>query len=254
MRERDWNRFTQTPQGIGFLVNQQADQQRFGQAMAMDEARYSRARQDKLSDMTAEQRAAQAEKDREASALTAGYDMMLKDYASKGHLSPDHLAVFAAAKDPKQQAIMGKVLAGLAENNMSAAAEKAKQDAARQPWVVPVPQTTKQIYGAGNNAMGSIDTAPQAPEAPKTFKGGDGQTYQWTGRGWQPVGDKPSDKPSRAPVVREVRTPGGPGQPDQISYLEWNDAKQAWGPMTMAQGASAARQPSSFLSKFGANK
>lgn len=148
VKPTDWKRFMKSPQGMGFAMDQQQGQQRFGQMMALEDQRYQRARQDKLADMTAEQRAAQMEKDRDADALTAGYDLMLKDYAGKGHLSPDQLAVFGAAKDPKTRAMMGKVLAGMAEMNMTAAAEKAKQEQMLAP---PVP--LGEVPGTGQIAV-----------------------------------------------------------------------------------------------------
>ena len=129
--------------------------------------------------------------------------------------------------------------------------ELVRKPEAQDTWVKPVPGTTKQIYGAGRNPMGTIDTTPQAPEAPKTVKASDGRTYQWKDGDWKPLGEAPSAKPGRAPVIRELRRPGAPGQPDQVDYLEWNQEKQAWGPMTMVPGAQTSGKPSAFLSKIG---
>lgn len=164
VKPTDWKRFMKSPQGMGFAMDQQQGQQRFGQMMALEDQRYQRARQDKLADMTAEQRAAQMEKDRDADALTAGYDLMLKDYAGKGHLSPDQLAVFGAAKDPKTRAMMGKVLASMAEMNMTAAAEKAKQEQMMAP---PVP--LGEVPGTGQLAVRVGNETRMVPkqQAPK---------------------------------------------------------------------------------------
>ncbi len=176
VKPRAWKNFVNSPQGMSFMLNQQSDSQRLNQMTALDDKRYTRARQDKLSDMTAEQQAAQAEKDREASALTAGYDLMLKDYAGKGHLSQDHLAAFNAAKDPKARAMMGKVLAGLAESNMAAAAEQQKQEAARVTAATGVPVLTPDGRPTGHflpitntgKMAGSAMPLPQAAASAMT--------------------------------------------------------------------------------------
>ena len=160
VRPRDWQHFIQTPHGISTLMNMQGDQQRLKATDQMWQGRDQRDMDAKKMELQAKQQ----EKANDLNAQEMGYRVQADDFLKQGHLTPEHLSILDHTPDPATRVAILKSLTSMGETTAKAAAEQAKADAAakaqRETWVAPVPGTTKQVYGAGRNPMGSLDTAP----------------------------------------------------------------------------------------------
>ena len=247
---RAFKQFMKSPQGVAFAVGnaeqRRAAGERFGQQVALTQvAGQQRAeQQDKV--LTAKQQ----QQERDQQALMAGYDLMLKDHLKSGHLTPEELTALDHAPDVKTRAAMMGVFAQMAQSRKAEREAAAKDAAMRQPWSVTEPLTQRTMFGVGHNAMGTVQ--PPAPVVdPKQF--GLVPDSATVGGVRYAVPKPTTEKSGRAPTVRELRTPGGPGQPDQVSYLQWYPDTRSWGPMaraTGAAGAGGAVKPSAFTQKF----
>lgn len=113
-----------------------------------------------------ETQAKQQEKANDLNAQEMGYRVQADDFVKQGHLSPEQMALLEHTKDPSTRVAILKSLTSMGETTAKTVAEQAKAEAAakaqRETWVAPVQGTTKQVYGAGRNPMGSLDTAPPA--------------------------------------------------------------------------------------------
>lgn len=167
VRARDWQRFTQTPQGISTLINMQGDQQRINATAKLWEGRDQR-------DMDArkmELQARQQEKANDLNAQEMGYRVQAEDFLKQGHLTPEHLSILDHTKDPATRVAILKSLTSMGETTAKTAAEKAKQEASRVTGASGVPVLTPDgrptghflpITNTGKMAGGAMPL-PQAP-------------------------------------------------------------------------------------------
>jgi hypothetical protein len=206
-------------------------------------------------------RAAQDREDKEAAEEeeSARQDAMAEAMTEAGNLlTATDVRLIRSAVGSKAKASMFEVLSKL---RMQERAEKreAQTEAERRTqaekdfknWA-PVPGTDYMMNPRGM-------TLPM-PEAKAPMPTQEELDARYPGRyrvgvdaqGAPTIQEVAAAKAPRTPAVKEIRQPGGPGQPDRISYLQYNAETNTWGPMPMEGGAAPSRKPSAFTQKFAA--
>lgn len=250
VRQTDFRRFLRTPQGMQFALQHEAQTQGMAAHNQSRAAAMNTERQWQMEDKNA---AKQAKAEEEAK-TNAAYDQIFSALTSnKAALPPVFKDLIGSAKDVKSKAALHDLVLGYLEHKATSDLMGQRQQEADQRDQQAA-NAWSEIPGAPDHLMngrGQIITKPgkamnfaEQMQALQSLQSQYGKTHKFTlhpsGISAEPIAE---EKPNtRAPTVREIRTPGLPGQPEKIDYQQWYPDKNAWGPMTMMPDSSPSDQ------------
>jgi hypothetical protein len=150
--------------------------------------------------------AAKQDKAAQDAAEEAGIDSIIKSMTgNETTLDPMWRDIVGSAKGAKakQAALDLAIRHAMAKDAEAKRAEREQGDSVTGVEIMPAPDgsgyvpVTRTKAGGVQRAGGFMPAQQGAPEAPRTAKGSDGKTYQWTGQDWAPMGGEPAAKPAK---------------------------------------------------------
>ena len=210
VRKTDFRRFLRTPQGMQFALGREAQSQGMAQHSQSRTAAMNTERQWQMDDKNAakqDKNAAKQDKAAQEAAEEAGIDSIIKSMTgNETTLDPMWRDIVGSAKGAKakQAALDLAIRHAMAKDAEAKQAEREQGDSVTGVEIMTAPDGSGYVpvtrtKAGGVQRAGGFMPARQtaAPEAPRTAKGSDGKTYQWTGQDWAPMGGEPAAKPAK---------------------------------------------------------